>query len=39
MKSAIDKLDWIQYLNPSAKKMFKANMKYLQSTTEEIQFR
>lgn len=31
--------DWIDYLNPSPKKMFKKNMKYLTSTSDEIRFK
>lgn len=32
-------LDWVQYLNPSARKMFKRNMEYLSKTTDEIKFK
>jgi hypothetical protein len=30
---------WAEYLNPSPKKMFEKNMKYLTSTSEEIRFK
>jgi hypothetical protein len=31
--------DWVDYLSPSSKKMFKRNMKYLASTADEIKFK
>ena len=30
---------WSEYLNPSPKKMFQKNMKYLATTTDEIRFK
>ncbi|MEP2669552.1 MAG: hypothetical protein ABJH04_11180 [Cyclobacteriaceae bacterium] len=32
-------LSWTQYLNPSPKKMFDKNIKYLKTTTDEIKFK
>jgi len=31
--------DWINFLNPSPKKMFQRNMKYLSTTTDEVRFK
>ncbi len=34
-----DDNSWIEYLNPSPKKMFQRNIKYLTTTTDEIKFK
>jgi hypothetical protein len=35
----IEKPEWTKHLNPSARKMFDRNMKYLRTTTDDVKFK